>query len=147
MRSALPRFASCWGWSLKRTSERIRNASTRSCTSIVNAASKWLSRIASAMTNFRPSERAAACASLRMASALELVGFSKKPIAAALGTVSWSSSNCFRRRLAPRKVTPVKLPPGRAKLATKPYSTGSIPVSTTTGMDAIAAFSVCPRTY
>jgi len=50
-------------------------------------------------------------------------------------------------RLAPnasvRKLTPVMLPPGRFKLATKPASTGSLPAVKTMGMLAVAAFAAC----
>ena len=40
-----------------------------------------------------------------------------------------------------KKLTPVRLPPGRARLATRPAATGSIPVMKTTGTGAIASLA------
>jgi hypothetical protein len=37
--------------------------------------------------------------------------------------------------------TPVRLPPGRGKLATRPASTGSMPVSKTIGIVEVASFA------
>jgi hypothetical protein len=38
-------------------------------------------------------------------------------------------------------VTPVTLPPGRLKLATRPALTGSEPMPKTTGIDVVAPFA------
>ncbi len=60
---------------------------------------------------------------------------------AAVGTRWRSMSN----RLAPRspdtKLTPVTLPPGRLRLATKPSWTGSAPVVNTIGVVLVAAIT------
>jgi hypothetical protein len=42
--------------------------------------------------------------------------------------------------------TPVRLPPGRARLATSPASTGSTPLVKTTGIVAVAAFAASAET-
>jgi hypothetical protein len=57
------------------------------------------------------------------------------------GTSSRKTSNCFATSSLLRKFTPVKLPPGRARLATRPDETGSRPVAKTTGMVVVAAFA------
>jgi hypothetical protein len=55
------------------------------------------------------------------------------------GTNSDRSSNRFDIRSLEIMLKPVMLPPGRAKLGTKPLSTGSLPVIKTTG---IAEFAI-----
>jgi len=40
-----------------------------------------------------------------------------------------------------RKLIPVRLPPGRAKLATKPAGTGSVPAVKTIGIVEVAPFA------
>src|SRR5262249_60274914 len=70
-----------------------------------------------------------------------LIGFTRKPIAAALGTVSCSSSNCLGNRLLAKKLTPVIFPPGRLRLATSPTLMGSAPITKTIGTVVLAAFA------
>src|SRR5262249_30909739 len=53
-----------------------------------------------------------------------LVGFTSRPTFAAAGTSSCSNSNSFGGSRLPRKLTPVTLPPGRLRLATRPNLTG-----------------------
>src|SRR5262245_64187956 len=60
-------------------------------------------------------------------------------IVVAVGTTSCSSSNIFGTISTFRKVTPVRLPPGRFRLATRPISTGSAMVVKTIGMVAVVA--------
>ena len=64
-----------------------------------------------------------------------------KVITVALGTNSHSSSTRFACSATENRLTPVKLPPGRLKLETKPNSTGSPPTAKTIGMVAVAAFA------
>ena len=59
----------------------------------------------------------------------------------AAGTSSCSNSSPFDATSVPKLVTPVTLPPGRFRLATRPSWTGSEPTSKTTGMVVIAAFA------
>ena len=57
------------------------------------------------------------------------------------GTSSDSSSSRFGYQFAGAIVIPVRLPPGRAKLATRPAATGSPPIRTTIGIIAVASFA------
>ena len=74
-------------------------------------------------------------------SAFGLSGFTNMPIVAAAGTNSLSSSRRFATVKTTRKLTPVTLPPGRLRLATKPAPTGSKPVTKTTGIVVVAALA------
>src|SRR5258708_30484748 len=60
-----------------------------------------------------------------------------------LGTNSWSSPSCFAAKSIDVKVTPVILPPGRLRLATKPVLTGSLPVTNRIGVVVVAALAAC----
>ena len=84
---------------------------------------------------------AAACASRVVDSAFGLFGFTSMPIIPAVGTNSLSSPSRFATVKTTRKLTPVRLPPGRLRLATKPAATGSKPVTKTTGIVVVAAFA------
>ena len=74
---------------------------------------------------FRLSACAAICISFVYSSAFGWFGFTRNAITVALGTHSRNNSS----RLAPsapvKKLTPVALPPGRLRLATRPSLTGS----------------------
>ena len=70
-----------------------------------------------------------------------MLGFTNSPITAALGTSSEMSSSRLGIKAAVSMQTPVRLPPGRAKLATRPASTGSMPVSKTMGIVEVACFA------
>ena len=50
---------------------------------------------------------------------------SRSPTRASLGTASLSTSSLFVFSSGPKLENPVTLPPGRARLATKPVPTGS----------------------
>ena len=57
-----------------------------------------------------------------------LVGLTSRAMMVAVGTNSCSSSSRFGPTSTLSVVTPVRLPPGRLRLATRPASTGSAPV-------------------
>ncbi len=59
----------------------------------------------------------------------------------AVGTNSCNSSSCLGATSTPELVTPVRLPPGRFRLATSPISTGSKPISKTMGSVLVAALA------
>ena len=59
----------------------------------------------------------------------------------AVGTNSCSSSSRFGPTSTFNAVTPVRLPPGRLRLATRPTWTGSTPVVKTIGIVVVAAFA------
>ena len=58
---------------------------------------------------------------------LGLVGLTSTAMMVAVGTSSCSSSSRFGPSSTSKTVTPVRLPPGRFRLATSPSSTGSLP--------------------
>src|SRR5262249_24880308 len=72
-----------------------------------------------------------------------LIRISEQEMTEAFGTNSWSSPSCLATRSTVVKVTPVTLPPGRLRLATKPVLTGSLPVTNTIGIVMLAAFAAC----
>ena len=59
----------------------------------------------------------------------------------ASGTTSRSRPSRFGAEATLRKLTPVMLPPGLLRLATRPVATGSAPMWKTIGMDDVAAFA------
>ena len=59
----------------------------------------------------------------------------------AVGSSSCNSSSRFGVTSVFNWVTPVTLPPGRLKLATRPSRIGSPPISKTIGMVVVAAFA------
>src|SRR5580658_7156681 len=70
-----------------------------------------------------------------------LVGLRSRAIMVAAGISSFSSSSRFGPVSTLKKLTPVRLPPGRLKLATRPGRTGSLPVKKTMGIVVVAAFA------
>jgi hypothetical protein len=88
-----------------------------------------------------PSVRAATCRLVDQVSAFGFVGLTSAAIVVAVGTTSCSNSNIFGTISTFRKVTPVRLPPGRFRLATRPICTGSAMVVKTIGMVVVAAFA------
>src|SRR6516165_7140553 len=60
---------------------------------------------------------------------------------AALGTSSRSSSSRFATNSELKKLIPVRLPPGRARLATRPNLTGSSAAAKTMGIVVVAALA------
>src|SRR5215470_12550934 len=69
------------------------------------------------------------------------VGFTNRPMTAALGTSSCSISSCFCPSSRKNMLTPVTLPPGRLRLATRPAPTGSPPLLKTIGIVCVAALA------
>src|SRR4029453_1109938 len=72
-----------------------------------------------------------------------LVAFKRTATMAARGTNSWSSPSRFVSKAGDIVFTPVMLPPGRLKLATRPDLMGSSPTLKTMGMVDVAAFAAC----
>src|ERR1700736_2405281 len=80
--------------------------------------------------------RAASGISRSVASALlGLAGLTRTAIRPALGPRSGSSPSRLAAISATKKLMPVALPPGRARLATRPNSTGSTPTNGPKGID------------
>src|SRR5262249_33430148 len=90
----------------------------------------------------RPMMRAAGSTSRRVASVWTvLVGLTSIATRAALGNSSRRSSSRFAANSVVRKPMPVRFPPGRARLATRPTLTGSSPVMKTMGIVDVAALA------
>ena len=80
--------------------------------------------------------------SLNVVSAVAaLAGLTSTATRAAAGTSSRRSSSRFAANSALKKLTPVRLPPGRARLATRPSLTGSSATMKTMGIVVVAALA------
>ena len=66
---------------------------------------------------------------------------------AAPGLNSRKSPSCFAASSTEMKLTPVTLPPGRLRLATRPTLTGSPPVAKTIGTVVVAALAASAAGY
>ena len=120
----------------------ITSASARSWAKVPNAVSNSRSVLAFRILSCSPSVRAVDCKSLDIVSAIkELVGLTRSATIFAVGTSSRSSSSRFGPSSVFKFATPVTLPPGRARLATSPATTGSDPIWKTMGIVAVAAFA------
>src|SRR5262249_56125890 len=70
-----------------------------------------------------------------------VAGLTSTAIRTALGTSSWSSPSRLVATSWPKKLMPVALPPGRARLATRPSLTGSSPTPKTIGIVVVAVLA------
>jgi hypothetical protein len=86
-----------------------------------------------------PRARLAASTSLTVVSALAAV--TSTAIRAAPGTSSRRSSSRFAANSIVKALIPVRLPPGRARLATRPSLTGSSAAMKTMGIVVVAALA------
>src|SRR6516162_9566569 len=84
---------------------------------------------------------AAASTSLAVISNTGLSVFSRKPIVAALGTNSCNSASCLAPSSELIPLKPVRLPPGRLRLATSPSCTGLAATLNTIGMLVVATLA------
>src|SRR5262249_47911860 len=75
-----------------------------------------------------------------------ILGLTSTAMAAVLGLSSFRSCRRFGTSCAFMKDIPVMLPPGRFRLATSPYCTGSLPFAKTMGMVVVAAFAARAET-
>jgi hypothetical protein len=71
-----------------------------------------------------------------------LAGLTSTAMRTALGTNSCRSASRFATNSAAKKLIPVRFPPGRARLATRPSLTGSSPTRKTMGIVVVAALAV-----
>jgi hypothetical protein len=112
----------------KNVSMPTKTASGRSRTNVAKAAS--ISRLVLARRTWicSPMARPADCTSLNVVSIIgPLAGLTSTTIRAAPGTISRKSSSRFAVNSPLKLLTPVRLPPGRARLVTRPSLTGSSP--------------------
>ena len=122
------RDARAANWSPR--SEKNESLPTRSApacrwTRASKAASISPSVPAFGMESRTPFTRAASCTSLMMRSVLALFGFTSSQMVLASGTSSESSSKRLAVSSGFIRLMPVRLPPGRARLATSPSPSGS----------------------
>src|SRR5262249_37256677 len=80
-------------------------------------------------------------ASLTCDSVSVKVGSASTTVRAAAGTIACSSSIRFAANSLEKKLIPVRLPPGRARLVTRPILTGSSPTPKTMGIVVVAALA------
>ena len=123
----------------KKGSGLTKSASGRSRTKESNPAS--ISRLVLALRTriCSPMARAAGVTSLKVDSAVvALAGLTSTATRVAVGTSSRKSSSRFAVNSPATKLTPVKLPPGRARLATRPSLTGSSLTLKTIGIVVVA---------
>ena len=126
---------------LKKASLPTSNAPVRASTKLTKAASIWRSVPAFNIWTFTPMARAAASTSPILSSNTGLFGFSRKPIVAMLGTNSCNSASALAPSSALNALEPVKLPPGRLRVATSPNCTGSLATPNTIGILVVAALA------
>src|SRR5262245_12799832 len=111
---------------LKKGAFATKRASGRSRAIEANASSISRTVLALKIWICSPMTRAAASVSRNVGSVFAAsAGLTRTARRAALGTISSSSSIRLVTSSAARKLTPVRLPPGRARLATRPSRTGS----------------------
>src|SRR5262245_55365106 len=88
-----------------------------------------------------PTAKAAACSSETKRSVRGHFGLTSTAMRAAPGSNSRKSPSRFAPRSATMKLTPVTLPPGRLRFATRPSLTGSPPITKTIGTVVVAALA------
>src|SRR5262249_7980636 len=110
----------------------VRNADALRCTRVA--------KNASITSIVMPMAWPAASRSLASYSAFGLVGFTNAATRPALGSRWRRRLNVFGPSSFDRKLTPVTFPPGRLRLATRPFLTGSPPMLKTIGIVVVAAF-------
>ena len=96
---------------------------------------------ASTRRSSRPAAAAAVCSVRCWSWVAGFLGFTRAPIGPGAGTSSFISSKRFASSSWLRIDTPVTLPPGRLKLATRPARAGSLTAEKTIGMVEVAAFA------
>ena len=128
------------GW-LKKGPAPTKSASVRSRANVANAAS--ISRLAAGVEDL----------DLQPHGARSRFHVSQRDLGVSIGRIDehGHSSGCGHqltqelqplcRQLAVRKLTPVRLPPGRARLATRPSLTGSSATTKTMGIVVVAALA------
>src|SRR5262245_27305094 len=94
-----------------------------------------------------PSACAAECTSFSWVSIDGLLGLTRTPISGAPGINSRSKASRLASISLRNMLTPVALPPGRLRPATRPSFTGSSPVIKTMGTVDVTAFATSPEAW
>src|SRR5262249_19418896 len=127
---------------MKNASGATKRASTRSRTRIAKAVSISSPELALSTWLCNPTARAASGIYRNVDSALEaLAGLINTAMRTALGTNSCKRPSRLAAISTLKILMPVALPPGRARLATRPSLTGSSPTPKTIGIVAVAALA------
>src|SRR5262249_22760889 len=122
------------------TAEGLKNLKKQPPTALKVGVTKFVESVGVRICS--PMARAAACTSLTVVSVIAAsAGLTSTATRAAAGTSSRKSSSRFAANSVLRKLMPVRLPPGRARLATRPSLTGSSPTMKTTGIFVVAALA------
>ena len=127
---------------LKKASPPTKSASGRSRANVAKAAS--ISRLVLALQHLDLQSHGAGSrlhVSQRALGSRGLVGLTSTATRVAAGTSSRRSSSRFAVNSPLKKLIPVTLPPGRARLATRPSLTGSSPTTKTMGIVVVAALA------
>ena len=127
---------------MKKGSGPTKSASGRSRTNVAKAAS--ISRLVLALKIWICSPIARGCrfhVSCNVVSALRTWPVDEHGNRERCGHQLTQEFQPLRRQLALRKLMPVRLPPGRARLATRPSLTGSSPTTKTMGIVVVAALA------
>ena len=119
----------------------MNRAATPCWTNELTAESSSLTLATLWTCNVLPNAAAVARASRTSVTVLGLRACANMPIGALPDTSEANNSSRFATSLLERNVTPVTFAPGRLKLWTNPTSTGSTPVTNTTGIVAVAALA------
>src|SRR5438874_13117140 len=109
----------------KNESAATKSAPMRFWVIVVKATSMSLDVVAFSTTSCSPRLRADSCNSAGWRAVSALFGLRSTATLEALGTKSCSSASRFGPSSALNQLTPVTLPPGRLRLATRPYLRGS----------------------
>jgi NitT/TauT family transport system ATP-binding protein len=126
----------------RKASPLITSPPARSPMRVAKADSISVGLLACKITTRTPRIGAAACTSLVSVSVWRgLAGLTSTAIVVAVGTNSCSTPRHFAISSTLMIVTPVRLPPGRARLATSPVLTGSGPTRKTIGIVWVAALA------
>ena len=130
-----------WMWLWCTGSLVSSTASGRSRARMANAPAKSSALRASTAVNARPRPGAASRSCSRITALETLSGFHSSATRAADGMISLTSCSRFGPRSGDRMVLPVTLPPGCARLCTRPARTGSPTGIMTIGMVEVAALA------
>src|SRR5215211_5484594 len=125
----------------KKASPPMKRPSGRSRIKVAKVASISWRLLALNTWICKPRERAAPSRSFNVSAILGLAGLTRTAMRAAVGTNSRRSPIRFAVNSVVKKLTPVRFPPGRARLAMRPKLTGSWGTAKTIGIVAVAAFA------
>ena len=141
-RSSSPGWQVCTRRLAKNALGATMRASARSRPIVAKAASISPIVVALNIWIWSPMAGAASCTSRNVGPAVPaLAGLTRTAIRTAFGTKSCKSRSPLAATSALKRLMPVKLPPGRARLATRPSLTGSSPTPKTMGIVVVAALA------